>query len=320
MRKILVIGASGQIGTDLTLTLRKHFGSKSVIASDIKYPSDEVLDSGIFEQLDVFNKKHLVEIIHEHNISQIYHLAAILSGKAEQDPMFGWKLNMEGFFNVMNAAKENQIQQVFWPSSIAVFGPGSKKENTPQSDIMDSSTVYGISKITGERWVAYYNNKYDMDIRSLRYPGLISYKTPAGGGTTDYAVEIFYEAVMKQKYTCFLEKNTALPMMYIDDAIRATIELMETNKENLTIDSSYNLAGISFTPSEITKYIKKIIPNFSIDYKPDFRQAIADSWPQSIDDTQATKDWGWQPKFNLKKLTEVMILEISKKLKNQAPK
>ncbi|MCD6367259.1 MAG: NAD-dependent epimerase/dehydratase family protein, partial [Bacteroidales bacterium] len=277
MRKILVIGASGQIGTDLTLTLRKHFGNKSVIAADIKYPSDEVLDSGIFEKLDVMNKKDLVEIIHEHNISQIYHLAAILSGKAEEDPMFAWKLNMESFFNVINAAKENQITQVFWPSSIAAFGINSKKTNTPQWDIMDPNTVYGISKIAGERWMAYYNQKYNMDIRSIRYPGLISYKTEAGGGTTDYAVEIFYEAVKTQKYTCFLKENTTLPMMYMDDAIRATIELMEVDKEKLSIDCSYNLAGISFSPKELAKEVKKVIPNFEMSYKPDFRQDIAES-------------------------------------------
>jgi len=317
MRKILVIGASGQIGTDLTLTLRKHFGNESTIAADIKYPSDEVLNSGIFEQLDVMNKKELVEIIHHHNISEIYNLVAILSGKAEQDPMFAWKLNMESFFNVLNAAKENQITKVFWPSSIAAFGVQSQKINTPQWDVMDPNTVYGISKIAGERWMAYYNQKYGMDIRSIRYPGLISYKTEPGGGTTDYAVEIFYEAVRKQKYTCFLKKDTTLPMMYMDDAIRATIELMETDKKNLTIDCSYNLAGISFSPEELANEIKKIIPNFEIDYKADFRQAIAESWPQSIDDTTAQKDWGWKNKFDLKKMTETMILETSKKLKNQ---
>ncbi len=317
MRKILVIGASGQIGTDLTLTLRKHFGNESIIAADIKYPLDEVLDSGIFEQMDVMNKKDLVEIIHQHNISQIYHLAAILSGKAEQNPMFAWKLNMESFFNVINAAKENQITQVFWPSSIAAFGVQSKKINTPQWDIMDPNTVYGISKIAGERWMAYYNQKYGMDIRSIRYPGLISYKTKAGGGTTDYAVEIFYKAIKNQKYTCFLKANTILPMMYMDDAIRATIELMETDKKKLTIDCSYNLAGISFSPKELTNEIKKIIPNFEINYNPDFRQAIAESWPQSIDDSTAQKDWGWKNGFNIQKMTETMILEISKKFKNQ---
>ncbi len=317
MRKILVIGASGQIGTDLTLTLRKYFGNESVVAADIKYPSDEVLDSGIFEQLDVMNKKDLVEIIHEHNISQIYHLAAILSGKAEQDPMFAWKLNMESFFNVVNAAKENQITKVFWPSSIAAFGLNSKKINTPQWDIMDPNTVYGISKIAGERWMSYYNQKYDMDIRSIRYPGLISYKTEAGGGTTDYAVEIFYEAVKNQEYTCFLKEDTTLPMMYMDDAIRATIELMEADKEKLSIDCSYNLAGISFSPRDLANEIKKVIPNFTIQYEPDFRQAIAESWPQSIEDSLAQKDWEWKNEFDIKKMTEVMVLEISKKFKNQ---
>ncbi len=317
MRKILVIGASGQIGTDLTLTLRKHFGNKSVIAADIKYPSDEVLDSGIFEQLDVMNKKDLVEIIHEHNISQIYHLAAILSGKAEEDPMFAWKLNMESFFNVMNAAKENQITRVFWPSSIAAFGVNSQKTNTPQWDIMDPNTVYGISKIAGERWMAYYNQKYNMDIRSIRYPGLISYKTEAGGGTTDYAVEIFYEAVKNQKYTCFLKEGTTLPMMYMDDAIRATIELMEADKDKLSIDCSYNLAGISFSPKELAEEVKKVIPSFEINYEIDFRQDIAESWPQSIDDSLAQKDWNWKNEFNIQKMTEIMILEVSKKFKNQ---
>jgi len=317
MHKILVIGAAGQIGTDLTLTLRKYFGNESVIAADIKYPSDEVLDSGIFEQVDVMNKKDLVEVIHQNNISQIYHLAAILSGKAEENPMFSWQLNMEGLFNVLNAAKENQITKIFWPSSIAAFGLRSKKTNTPQWDVMDPNTVYGISKIAGERWIAYYNQKYDMDIRSIRYPGLISYKTNAGGGTTDYAVEIFYDAIQKQKYTCFLKEDTILPMMYMDDAIRATIELMEADKSKLTIDNAYNLASISFAPKDLAAEIKQIIPNFEITYNPDFRQAIAETWPQSIDDSQAQKDWGWKSKIGLKKMTQVMILEISKKIKKQ---
>jgi len=316
MKKILVIGSAGQIGTDLTLTLRKLFGKENVVASDIRYPSDEVLDSGIFETLDVMKPEQLVEIIYTHNITEIYHLAAILSGNAEKDPEFAWNLNMGGLFNVINVARDNQVRRVFWPSSIAAFGPNSQKTDTPQYDIMDPTTVYGISKLAGERWIEYYNNRYDMDIRSLRYPGLISYKTKAGGGTTDYAVEIFEKAIKDRHYTCFLKEDTRLPMMYMDDAIRATIELMEAPKENLSIASSYNVSAISFTPKELAEAIQKVLPKFTIDYDIDFRQAIAESCPQVIDDSLARKDWNWAHQFDIDKMTTTMILEMAKELKN----
>ncbi|HIP35957.1 MAG TPA: NAD-dependent epimerase/dehydratase family protein [Crocinitomix sp.] len=310
MKNILVIGASGQIGTELVLALRKRFGNDSTIASDIKIPNKTVLDSGVFEKLDILDKKQLKSIIDKHQIKEVYLLAALLSATAEKHPNFAWKLNMDGLFNVLDLAKEKIIDKVFWPSSIAVFGPTTPRENTPQITVMEPTTVYGISKLAGERWCEYYFNQYNVDVRSIRYPGLISYSSLPGGGTTDYAVDIFYSAKKGETFNCFLKEDTELPMMYMEDAIRATINLMETQKENIKIRSSYNIAGFSFTPKDIYDEIKTNIPNFSINYQPDFRQKIADSWPKSIDDQQAKKDWNWTPEFNLKKTIGTMLKNI----------
>ncbi len=305
--KILIIGACGQIGTELTLTLREKFGNENVVASDIREGNEQLMQTGPFEILDATNYKAIEDIVMHYEIDEVYLMAAMLSATAEKFPMRGWELNMNSLFNVLNLAKDKKISKLFWPSSIAVFGPTTPKLNTPQTTVMEPTTVYGISKQTGERWCEYYHEKYGVDVRSIRYPGLISYKTAPGGGTTDYAVEIFHEALSKQSYTSFLSEDTALPMMFMDDAIEATIRLMDADKESLSIKSSYNLGGISFTPKEIAESIKKHIPNFKIDYAPDFRQAIADSWPSSIDDSQAQKDWGWKHQFDLGKMTKAML-------------
>lgn len=315
MKNILIIGASGQIGSDLTIELRKLFGNDHVIASDIKNATQEIMEGGPFIKLDVMDKKKVTEVIDKHQITEIYHLAAILSGNAEKNPRWAWNINMESLFNILDISRTKKIEKIFWPSSMGAFGPTTPDLNTPQLTIMEPSTVYGISKQAGERWCEYYFNKYGLDIRSLRYPGLISWKTEAGGGTTDYAVEIFYSALSCGKYECFLSKDIALPMMYMDDAVKATIMLMEAPAENIKIRSSYNLGGISFTPEEITKEIQKYIPELEVSYKPDFRQAIAESWPRSISDEAAQKDWGWRHEFDLEKMTKVMIDNIRKKLK-----
>lgn len=314
MEKILVIGCSGQIGSELTIELRRIFGNSNVIATDIRFPDKEISDSGPFENLDVLDAPRLLGIVTRYKITQIYHLAAILSGNAEKKPLGSWDVNMRSLMNVLELARELRLHKVFWPSSIAVFGPTTPRMNTPQFTIMEPNTVYGISKLAGERWIEYYFNKYKVDTRSLRYPGLISYKTEAGGGTTDYAVEIFYEAIRAGKYQCFLGPETALPMMFMPDAIKATIDLMEADGDKLSIRSSYNITGISFTPEQLAKEIRKHLPDFDISYKPDFRQAIADSWPASINDEIAKNDWGLTCTYDLKKMTEVMIEEIRKKL------
>ncbi len=316
MKKILIIGASGQIGSDLTLELRNRFGAENVIASDIKNATLEIMQGGPFEILDVMEKKKISQVIDKYEITEIYHLAAILSGNAEKNPKWAWDINMESLFNVLDLAREKKIQKIFWPSSMGAFGPSTPTKNTPQLTIMEPSTVYGISKLAGERWCEYYHQKYGLDIRSLRYPGLISWKTEAGGGTTDYAVEIFYAALSCGKYECFLSEDIALPMMYMDDAVKATIMLMEAPAEKIKVRSSYNLGGISFTPKEITEEIKKYIPELSVSYKPDFRQAIAESWPRSISDEAAQNDWGWKHEFDLSKMTRVMIDNIRKKLQD----
>ncbi len=314
MKKVLVIGASGQIGTDLTVELRRRFGNENVIASDIKKASDVVMNSGAFEELNVLDKSALEAVVDKYQITEIYHLAAILSGNAEKAPKRSWDINMEGLFNVLDVAKEKQLNKVFWPSSIAVFGPNTPRVNTPQHTVMDPNTVYGISKLAGERWCTYYFEKYGVDVRSLRYPGLISYATEAGGGTTDYAVEIFYKAIQDKKYECFLSEKTALPMMFMEDAINATIDLMEADKDKVNHSFSYNIAGISFAPETIAEEIKKRIPEFEMTYKPDFRQAIAESWPQSIDETKANEDWGWIAKYGMSEMCDIMLKEVGKKL------
>ncbi|MBK8981138.1 MAG: NAD-dependent epimerase/dehydratase family protein [Ignavibacteria bacterium] len=314
MEKILVIGAAGQIGSELTLALRKIYGNENVFATDIKDAPKDVKKSGPFQLLDVMDDKRLIHFVIRYKISQIYLLAAVLSGNAERLPLQAWDINMRSVLNILDLAREVGIKKIFWPSSIAVFGKTTPKIDTPQLTIMEPNTVYGISKLAAERWVEYYFNKYGLDIRSIRYPGLISYKTEAGGGTTDYAVEIFYDAITTGKYECFLKPDTKLPMMFMDDAIRATTELMEADADKISIRSSYNLSGLSFDPEELSDEIKKHIPDFEIIYKPDFRQAIADSWPQSIDDSVARKDWGWKNNVDLEKMTRIMLKEIKKKL------
>ncbi|MFN4315096.1 MAG: NAD-dependent epimerase/dehydratase family protein [Chitinophagaceae bacterium] len=308
--KILVIGASGQIGVELTLALRKLYGNQQVIASDLREQNPLLEGTGPYVSLDVMNKEMLhVQVIRQ-NITQIYLLAAILSATGEKNPNLAWHLNMQGLLNVLDIAREEQLHKVYWPSSIAVFGPSSPKRDCPQQTIIEPSTVYGISKYAGEFWCNYYFNRFGVDVRSLRYPGLISYKSAPGGGTTDYAVEIFHDALEEGSYKCFLNKDTYLPMMYMPDAIRATIELMEAPAHQLSVRTSYNLSGMSFSPQEIAAEIKKHIPGFSISYEPDYRQQIADSWPQSIDDSVARKDWGWKEEFDLAAMTADMFQNL----------
>lgn len=315
MENILVIGASGQIGSELVMALRKVYGDTHVFATDIKDAPKDVMESGPFQILDAMDDQQLTHFVVRHKITQIYHLAAVLSGNAEKIPLKAWDINMKSLLLALDICRETKIKKFFWPSSIAVFGPTTPRVNTPQYTVMEPTTVYGISKLAGERWMEYYNKKYCIDTRSIRYPGLISYKTEAGGGTTDYAVEIYYEAIRKKKYECFLNEGTILPMMFMEDAINATIELMELPKEKVTIRSSYNVAGISFAPEDVAASIRKHIPEFEISYKPDFRQAIADSWPQSIDDSYARANDGWKHMYDLDLMTEVMLQEIQKKLK-----
>lgn len=306
-KSILIIGASGQIGTELTLKLREINGGNAVIASDIHEGNDELMNSGPFEFINAMDFERILTIVHKYRINEIYLMAAMLSATGEKFPEKAWDLNMNSLFNVLNLAKSGLIKKVFWPSSIAVFGPTTPKENTPQETVMEPSTVYGISKQAGERWCEYYFNKFGVDVRSIRYPGVISWKANPGGGTTDYAIEIYHKALQKGKYTSFLSKNTKLPMLYIDDAIDATIKIMDASPETIKIRSSYNLAGMSFTPEEVSIEIKKSIPEFNISYQPDFRQNIADSWPKSIDDSRAREDWGWNHKIDLEKMSEIML-------------
>lgn len=299
--KILVTGALGQLGSELVDALRKDFGADNVIASDIREDSQ-----ANFEVINVLDKDRLEEVVEKYNITQIYHLAAMLSAKGEENPAFAWKLNMDSLIHILEIAKNRNLDKVYWPSSIAVFGPQSPKENTPQDCIMDPNTVYGISKLAGERLCAYYHEKFGVDVRSLRYPGLIGYKALPGGGTTDYAVEIYYKAKAGENFECFLSEDTYLPMMYMEDAIKATIDLMKAPIEQVKVRTSYNLSSLSFSPKEQAKSIKKIYPNFEINYKPDFRQAIADSWPSSVDDSKAQADWGWKYQFDLDAMTRIM--------------
>ncbi len=305
--KILIVGACGQIGSELTLALRDLYGQDSVVASDIRPSSSKALSEGPFELLDASNYTNFLDVVTKHQIEEVYMMAAMLSGTAEKFPEKAWELNMSSLFNVLNLGKEKWIKKIFWPSSIAVFGPTTPKTNTPQQTIMEPVTVYGISKQAGERWCAYYHKRYGVDVRSIRYPGLISYKTPPGGGTTDYAIEIFHEAIKQDTYTSFLSSETALPMMYMDDAIHATISIMTAATEAIKVRSSYNLAGVSFTPAELSAELQKHFPDFKMNYEADFRQEIADSWPNSIDDTQAQLDWGWKHDFDLKMIVKEML-------------
>lgn len=311
--KILIIGACGQIGTELTAKLREIHGVENVIASDINTRKLDLVNSGPFEIIDAKNYNAIKDCCKNHNIDTVYLMAALLSATGEKYPMEAWDLNMNSLFHVLNLAKGGSIKKIFWPSSIAVFGPTTPRENTPQHTICEPTTVYGITKQVGERWCEYYYNKYGVDVRSLRYPGIISHKAMPGGGTTDYAVEIYHEAIKSGTYECFLTEHTSLPMMFMEDAIKATIDLMEASAKDLTIRSSYNLSAISFTPKDIYGSIKTQIPDFSITYKSDFRQAIADSWPSSIDDSCARKDWNWEHKFDLDTMTGVMLDELQKK-------
>ena len=305
--KILIIGACGQIGTELTQKLRSIYGNDNVIASDIRKLNNDIVNNGIFEVVNALDYNQIEHLVEQYQITDVYLMAALLSATAEKNPAFAWDLNMNSLFHVLNLAKAKKIKKIFWPSSIAVFGPTTPRVNTPQYTIMEPTTVYGISKQTGERWCEYYHNIYGIDVRSIRYPGLISWSTEPGGGTTDYAVDIYHKALKAGKYECFLSEETALPMMYMDDAIRATIEIMQAPSDSIKIRSSYNLSGISFTPTEIAAEIKKHIPEFTISYKSDFRQKIADSWPASIDDNSAREDWNWKHQFDLASTTIEML-------------
>jgi nucleoside-diphosphate-sugar epimerase len=308
--KILVIGASGQIGVELTLALRSIYGNANVVASDLREENDLLKGTGPYVALDVMNKEMLhVQIIRQ-NITQVYLLAAILSATGEKNPNLAWHLNMQSLLNVLDISREEKIHKVYWPSSIAVFGPTSPKINAPQQTIIEPTTVYGISKYAGEFWCNYYFQRFGLDVRSIRYPGLISYKSAPGGGTTDYAIEIFHEAKQQNKYTSFLREDTYLPMMYMPDAIRGTIELMEAPAEKIKVRTSYNLGAMSFSPKEIAASIARHKPGFTIEYVPDYRQAIADSWPQSIDDSSARNDWGWKPEYDLDRMVGEMVENI----------
>lgn len=305
MDKVLVIGASGQLGTELTVKLREHYGTDHVIATDIRKGTGQLMD-GPFEELDIMDDKAYKHILNRHQITQVYHLAAVLSAKGEQNPLFAWQLNMESLLRVLESGRD-QVKKIYWPSSIAVFGPDTPRQNTPQNTIMNPNTVYGISKLAGERWCEYYYKKYGVDVRGIRYPGLIGYKAQPGGGTTDYAVEIFWKAIQRQPFTCFLKSDTRLPMMYMDDAVRGTIELMEAPADQISVRSSYNFAAMSFTPEEIYNEIVKHFPNFKMKYAPDYRQDIADTWPQSVNDQKAAHDWNWKSAYDLRRMSEAMI-------------
>ena len=305
--KILIIGACGQIGTELTAKLRATYGVNNVVASDIRKLENDVVNNGIFEVVNALDYNQIEHLLEKYQITDVYLMAALLSATAEKNPAFAWDLNMNSLFHVLNLAKAGKIKKIFWPSSIAVFGPTTPRQNTPQYTIMEPSTVYGISKQAGERWCEYYHNIFGVDVRSVRYPGLISWSSPPGGGTTDYAVDIFHKALSDKTYECFLSSETKMPMMYMDDAIAATIQIMQAPADQIKIHSSYNLAAMSFTPTEIAAEIKKHIPEFTITYEPDFRQKIADSWPESINDAEARKDWNWKHKFDLETMTVDML-------------
>ena len=310
--KILVIGSSGQIGTELVLALRKVHGASNVVASDIKGSTPEVMEGGPFEQLDVLDRSRLEEVISKHQINQVYLLAALLSATAEAKVFSAWRLNMDGLFNVLELAREGRLSKVYWPSSIAVFGPNTPKSRTPQFTITEPSTVYGVSKLAGERWCEYYHARWGVDVRGLRYPGLIGYASEPGGGTTDYAVDIFHKALAEGKYTCYLTPHQRLPMMYMPDAIRATLEIMEAPSQNIKIRSSYNLSGIDFTPFELTNAIQAHIEGFVTAYAPDHREQYAASWPDSIDDSHARADWGWKHQFGLNEMVADMLAHLKK--------
>ena len=311
--KVLIIGACGQIGSELTNRLRLELGVENVIASDIRESNMDLVASGPFEIMDAKSLKQIKDCIKKHNVDTVYLMAALLSATGEKYPQKAWNLNTTSLLNVLNLAKDKVISKVFWPSSIAVFGPTTPKTNTPQQTIMEPTTVYGITKQVGERWCEYYYNNYDVDVRSIRYPGIISWKTLPGGGTTDYAIDIFHKAINEGHYDCFLTEDTALPMMFMDDAVKATLDIMNANPEDVKIRSSYNLSAISFTPKQLATQIAKQLPEFTISYTPDFRQKIANSWPNSIDDTAARQDWYWEHDYDLEAITNEMLLQLGEK-------
>lgn len=310
MSRVLVIGASGQIGTELVEKLREAHGASNVVAADIKTAAYEVVNGGPFEQLDVLDTQKLYSIIHKYHIDEVYLLAALLSAKSEEKLLSAWRLNMDGLMNILEIARGKYIHKVFWPSSIAVFGPTTPKENTPQHAITEPNTIYGISKLAGERWCEYYHAKFGVDVRSLRYPGLIGYRSEPGGGTTDYAVQIFHDAIHKGEFECFLEPDTVLPMMYMPDALAATLDIMNAPAEKVRLRSSYNLSAFSFSPAQLAREIKKHVPDFKITYNPDHRQKIAESWPASIDSSVASQDWGWKPQYDLTAMTDDMFAHL----------
>ncbi|MBQ0735054.1 NAD-dependent epimerase/dehydratase family protein [Aquimarina celericrescens] len=310
--KVLVIGANGQLGSVLIGALQKKFGIENVIGSDLKKKEDF---HGIFEIADATNQERIQELVSKYNITQIYHLAAILSARGEENPLQTWDINMKTLFTVLEVSRLNTIDRVFFPSSIAVFGTGAPLKNTPNNAYLDPATVYGMSKAAGENWAQYYFLKYGLDVRSLRYPGVIGYQSLPGGGTTDYAVDIYHKAVLNEEFVCFLKEDTTLPMIFMDDTIRATLELMDAPKEDIKIRTSYNVAGISFSPAEVVAEIRKLYPDFKVKYEPDFRQDIAASWPKTIDDSAAAKDWGWKPEYNLEMITQTMIQKLKEKYK-----
>jgi len=312
--KILVIGAAGQIGTELTLKLREIYGVDDVIATDIKDSPPNSLKEGPYEKLDILNKPNLYEVVQKYRIKEIYHLAALLSATAENNPALGWDLNMNGLSNVLDLSREGHIQRIFWPSSIAVFGPNTPKDNTPQRTIMEPTTVYGITKVAGESWCEYYHNRYKIDIRSVRFPGIVGYKSAPGGGTTDYAVHIFHEALKRGHYDCFLSKDTELPMMFMTDAIKSILQIMDAPSDRISVRTSYNISGFSFTPETLSSAIQKEMPEFSITYNPDYRDAIAKSWPSSLNDSVARNDWNWSPGVNLKLMVNEMLVNLRRTL------
>jgi nucleoside-diphosphate-sugar epimerase len=312
--KILVTGATGQIGSELVLELRKKYGGENVVAvGHSRKPSDKLFSSGPYESIDVSDKTSIEKAVKKHSVDTIYHLAALLSATGEQNPQLAWTVNMNSLYYVLEIAREQKLAKIFWPSSIAVFGPTAPRSNTPQDTILIPGTMYGVTKVAGELLCNYYFMKYAVDVRSVRYPGIISSETPPGGGTTDYAVEIFYEAIKNKKYACFVREDTVLPMMYMPDCLKATIDLMEADSSKIKCRTSYNVAGMSFSAGQLTAEIRKHIPDFRCAYKPDFRQKIADSWPMSLDDTAARKEWGWKPKYDLPSMTRDMIEKLSKR-------